>query len=240
MKVSELLQNSTHRPWPLPHEKWKFYQEWNKALFLHWEVEENELRKWVPSEIEIDLFEGKPWVSLVAFTMNSIRPRLLPALAPISDFHEINIRTYVKYKGKPAVYFLSIEGGKRLSCWVAKTVSELPYRYSNIKRNEGEYRSENSEFGDKLDLRFTIGSPVLEKEPIDLWLTERYALVQNGEKSINQFEIHHVKWPVRQIILEKAEITYRRFSSLFSGNPDKVNYSEGVQVVAWGKNQFQK
>ena len=54
----------------------------------------------VPAEIEIDLFEGKPWVSLVAFTMEKIRPRYLPYFPPISNFDEINIRTYVKSKNK--------------------------------------------------------------------------------------------------------------------------------------------
>lgn len=62
----------------------------------------------VPHDLEIDLFEGKPWVYLVAFTMEKIRPKYLPSFPPISDFDEINIRTYVKKDNKAGVYFLSI------------------------------------------------------------------------------------------------------------------------------------
>jgi len=96
-----------------------------------------ELKKHVPKELEIDLFKGKPWVSVVAFTMENIRPKNIPAFSPISNFHEINIRTYVKMNNKNGVYFLSIEGGKRLSCKIAKFISDLPYRYSIIDRSVG-------------------------------------------------------------------------------------------------------
>ena len=138
--ILEILNNTEHRPWQMPSEKWKFYQEWNNALFLHWQVELKELEKFVPKELEIDLFEGKPWISVVAFTMEKIRPRNLPSFPPVSYFDEINIRTYVKSNNKTGVYFLSIEGGKKLACTVAKKMSQLPYRYSKIKRTKNQFR----------------------------------------------------------------------------------------------------
>jgi uncharacterized protein YqjF (DUF2071 family) len=85
------------------------------------------LREFVPTDLEIDLFSGKPWVSVVAFTMNNIRPRYLPPFPPISDFHEINIRTYVTKNNKSGVYFLSIEASKKTSSMVSRLVSRLPY-----------------------------------------------------------------------------------------------------------------
>ena len=95
MRIPEILNTNEHRPWGMPTEKWRFYQEWNNAIFLHWQVELSELKKFVPKELEIDLFDGKPWVSVVAFTMEKIRPKNLPSFPPISNFHFINIRTYV-------------------------------------------------------------------------------------------------------------------------------------------------
>ncbi|WP_083634256.1 YqjF family protein [Saccharicrinis aurantiacus] len=120
MTIREILNTTERRPWKMPTEKWKFYQEWNNVIFLHWQVELSELKKFVPKELEIDLYGGKPWVSVVAFTMEKIRPKNLPSFALISDFDEVNIRTYVKANNKTGVYFLSIEGGKKLSCKVAK------------------------------------------------------------------------------------------------------------------------
>lgn len=235
MTIQEILTSTEHRPWNIPTESWSFYQEWNDALFLHWQVELNELEKLVPKELEIDLFEGKPWISVVVFKMENIRPRHLPPFSPISDFYEINTRTYVKSNNKTGVYFLSIEGGKYVSCKIAKLMSELPYRFSKIKRTENRYTSSNSEFNDKLDIEFTIGNKLKEKTKLDKWLTERYALFQDTETSINEFEIHHLEWPIDEVDLKSIALDYPRFNKLINSRPDKAQYSKGVKVMAWGK-----
>lgn len=240
MTTQELLNTTEHRPWEIPRGRWKFYQEWNNAIFLHWQVDLSELKKIVPKELEIDLFDGKPWVSVVAFTMEKIRPKNLPPFPPISDFDEINIRTYVKSSHKTGVYFLSIEGGSYLSCKIAKGISELPYRFSKIKRTENEYRSRNSEFKDELDIQFKVGNEIREKTELDTWLTERYALFQDTPKSINEFEIHHLEWPIREVDVKKLDIIYQRFDRLLKNNPDKFHYSDGVNVIAWGKHSNEK
>lgn len=240
MRIREILETTTHRPWELPSGDWKYYQEWNNALFLHWQVTPEELRRFVPPELEIDLYKGNAWVSVVAFTMQKIRPRNLPAFPPVSDFDEINIRTYVKRNNKTGVYFLSIEGGTRVSCLVARKLSELPYRYSEMNRKKGHYSSVNEKSGDTLELDYKINSQVTDKTPLDKWLTERYALFQDTATAINEFEIHHAEWPTYKIDWEKIHIRYPRFSRLLEGTPDRSHYSTGVQVIAWDKTTCKK
>lgn len=238
MTINEILSITEHRPWTIPTKQWKYYQEWNDAVFLHWQVDINELQKIVPDDLEIDLYEGKPWISLVAFTMEKIRPRNLPPFLPISNFSEINIRTYVKNNNRAGVYFLSIEGGNRVSCKVAKTLSELPYRYSKLIRQETTYRSENRQFKDKMSIKYEVGQQLKEKTDLDRWLTERYALFQDTETSINEFEIHHVEWPTYEIDLQEIEIDYPRFNKFLNNFPDRTHYSTGVQVIAWDKKRI--
>lgn len=235
MTPTELLKITAHRPWEMPVGTWSFYQEWNRAIFLHYQVDKNEMEKFVPQDLEIDLFEEKAWVSVVAFSMEKIRPKGLPSFSPVSDFDEINIRTYVKSKTKSGVYFLSIEGGKHLSCMVAKGISELPYRFSTIRRGENSYFSQNDQFKDYLNIEFTVGKEIQEKTDLDRWLTERYALFQETETSLNQFEIHHVEWPIQELELKKLSLDYARFSKLLGQSPVKTHYSPGVQVLAWSK-----
>ena len=240
MTIQEILNVTEHRPWTIPTKQWKYYQEWNDAVFLHWQVDLQELQKIVPDDLEIDLYEGKPWVSLVAFTMEKIRPRNLPPFSPISDFDEINIRTYVKNDNKAGVYFLSIEGGNRVSCKIATTLSELPYRYSKLKRQKTLYCSENRQFKDKMSIRYEVGEELREKNKLDRWLTERYALFQDTETSINEFEIHHIEWPTYEIDLKEIEIDYPRFNKFLNNLPDRTHYSTGVQVIAWDKKKISR
>ena len=39
MTIREILKTTDHRPWEIPAENWKYYQEWNHSIFLHWEVD---------------------------------------------------------------------------------------------------------------------------------------------------------------------------------------------------------
>lgn len=236
--TNSLLKHVAHRPWPVLDEPWKYYQEWNRAIFLHWELEENQLKKHLPDGLDLDLFEGKAWVSLVAFTMEKIRPRYLPSFAPVSNFDEINIRTYVQFNGKPGVHFLSIEAAKKLSCFVAKEISELPYRYSPMSRTNSNFESQNDTFGDSFAIDFTLGDAI-KKKNIDKWLTERYALFQDGKHGINAFEIHHKEWPIQELRINDLRVDYPRFNSFLNNNPDLIHYSPGVQVLAWGKRNFE-
>ncbi len=240
MSIKEIINATVHRPWPLPSESWRYYQEWNKAIFLHYQVDINELKKWVPEEIEIDLFEGKPWISLVAFSMEKIRPRYLPPFNPISNFAEINIRTYIKSGHKTGVYFLSIEGEKKMACKAAKLFSGLPYRFSKMKRTPNSFISKNREHGDQFNIQFRLGNELKNKNKstLDIWLTERYALLQDEKNALNEFEIHHIEWPLQEIEIEKLTVNYPRFKNMINNKPDKINYSPGVQVTAWGKNRI--
>ncbi|WP_299216500.1 DUF2071 domain-containing protein [uncultured Aquimarina sp.] len=235
MSIREILKNTQHRPWDVPNEPWKYYQEWNSAIFLHWKVDYyDELKKFVPKELEIDLFEGSAWISLVAFSMEKIRPKYLPYFPPISNFNEINIRTYIKSGKKTGVYFLSIEGGKKISCMIARKISELPYRYSKMKRRSDSYTSSNDTFRDLFKIQFKIGEEQKTKPNLDIWLTERYALFQDSKDIMNEYEIHHPEWPLQEIKIEELTVNYPRFKNLLKGTPNQISYSKGVQVVAWG------
>ncbi|WP_298315865.1 DUF2071 domain-containing protein [uncultured Aquimarina sp.] len=240
MTIREILKNTLHRPWDIPNEPWKYYQEWNNAIFLHWKVDYDELKKFVPKELEIDLFEGNAWVSLVAFSMEKIRPKHLPYFPPISNFEEINIRTYIKSGKKTGVYFLSIEGGKKISCKIARKISELPYRYSKMKRKSDFYTSSNNNFRDVFEIQFNLGKEQKTKSNLDIWLTERYALFQDTQDAINEYEIHHPEWPLQEIEIKSLSVQYARFMNLLKGTPNQIGYSKGVQVIAWGMNKKSK
>ena len=60
-----------------------------------------------------------------------------------------------------------------------------------MKRSDKKYVSYNSKFKDKFDIEFIPGESVNQKTNLDKWLTERYALFQDSDNSINEFEIHH-------------------------------------------------
>lgn len=237
--TDEILQAINHRPYPLPTGTWKYYQEWNRALFLHWKVPFELLRTCVPAEFTLDSFEGNYYISLVAFTMEKIRPRYLPAVGFISNFDEINVRTYIENDGKKGVYFLSIEAGNALSAFIAKTLSGLPYEKSNTNRRNNIYESTNPKRGFHLHANYALHESIESKNELDKWLTERYCLYLDQGKKRFRFEIHHKEWDLKKATLNSLQTKYEIGGiQLNNAAPDFIHYSDGVQVIAWDREEI--
>lgn len=239
--VDALLAEVSHRPWQLPAGRWQYYQEWNEVLFFHWKVPAELLRPLLPAGLELDLFENEAWISLVPFTMQKISPAGLPPVAFLSDFHEINLRTYVVTEGKPGVYFPNIEAQKQLSVWIARNLSGLPYGKATIHRGKNRYLSENAAKGFHLDVEFDVGGFLPSKSGTDLWLSERYCLYLDHGQKLYRYEIHHLEWRIAGMNLKKATINYQINGFSFRDRaPDLIRYSPGVKVLAWAKKEIKR
>lgn len=128
-------------------------QKWGKLLFMHWPIDENILRPLIPSQLSIDKFDSQAWIGVVPFTMWGIRASFLPPIPGASAFHELNVRTYVHYRGVPGVWFFSLDAAKSSAVWAARTFYHLPYfnatmslkqegntiNYSSIRKDKKTY-----------------------------------------------------------------------------------------------------
>lgn len=121
-----------------------------------------------------------------------------------------------------------------------KSLSELPHRYSKMKRQENYYHSVNAQHFDEFEMKFQVGQKINDKTELDKWLTERYALLQDTQNSINEFEVHHIEWPTYRVDLNEIRIEYPRFDKLLNNLPNLTHYSTGVQVIAWDKRKNKK
>ena len=233
-EIREILKEVSHRPFAMHEGDWIYYQEWNRAIFIHWVVPYDLLRAIIPSRLNIDTFDGNCYVSLVAFTMEKIRPRFLPSIGYISNFDEINIRTYIDNDGKQGVYFLNIEAGKTISAGIAKALSGLPYEKANIHRTDHSYYSINSKKDYALDTEYEIQEIVSAKTELDKWLTERYCLYLDQQNELYRYDIHHKEWEIKKVHIKRLHADYKIGKiDLQRLKPDLTHYSEGIKVIAW-------
>jgi len=111
---------------------------WHHLLFLHWPIEVAQLQKLVPDELEIDTFDGAAYIGLIPFSMTRVRPRMLPHLpfAPrlYENFHETNVRTYVRHRatGERGVWFFSLDAASLPAVVAARSWFHLPYFWSKM------------------------------------------------------------------------------------------------------------
>lgn len=231
------LDRIDHRPWPLPQRTWTYYQEWLQAAFLHYRVDPAALRSFIPAGLEIDQCDGSAWVSLVAFDMAHVRPRWAPALSFVSNFHEVNLRTYVRLGDRAGVHFLRIDASKRLSVLLARTLSILPYRTATIQRKtlaDGTRTFNTRSDRGPWELGYRIGSPIEQPAELDRWLTERYCLYHPLGGTLQRYEVHHVPWPLQRLELVQAPVL-PPLQGLPLNAPDRMHFSPGVKVITWGR-----
>src|SRR4029077_16757430 len=113
--MHELLRVTGHRPFPVSARPWIMKQVWHDLLFAHWPIPLAEMRPLVPAALEIDFHDGSAWAAVAPFHMSGIRARGLPPAPGWSAFPELNVRTYVRYRGMPGVYFFSLDAGNRIA-----------------------------------------------------------------------------------------------------------------------------
>src|SRR5437879_3475395 len=119
MTPNEILAQTEHRPFPLPGTPWVMRQTWHDLLFAPWALPPDQLRAVVPPEFELDLFDGKAWVGVIPFHMSDVRVRATFSFPMLSAFPELNVRTYVTYKGQPGVHFFSLDAFNPFAVWGA-------------------------------------------------------------------------------------------------------------------------
>ena len=75
---------------------WIIQQKWSELFFISYEVESELLKKSLPRGLEVDLFNGKAYVSIVPFIMSDIKFFLYSNFA-FFKLNELNLRTYVTF-----------------------------------------------------------------------------------------------------------------------------------------------
>lgn len=240
LQNGDFIDEIDHRPWLKPTHPWIIYQEWNDALFMHWKVDQKFLREMVPTKLELETFEDQYWVSIVVFRLEKARPRFLPHIPVISNFHEINVRTYVRMGDKRGVYFLDIEAENWISCKLANAFSGLNYRKSTIEREKNKNQiilsNSNSKRNFSMKLDYKIAEQMVLKPSIVKSLTELYSVYVENNGKYKRFQVHHKEWDIYGIRNEKIELDYQLGSlELNSKNLVIAHYSPGVQVVAWNR-----
>jgi uncharacterized protein len=238
-----ILNEVAHRPWPRPDTPWVMTQTWHDLLFAHWPVRAGELREKVPAEFDLDLFDDAAWIAVVPFHMTNVAPRGVPSLPWISEFPELNVRTYVRVDDRPGIYFFSLDAGSTVAVRTARALLNLPYYSAAMTvATHGdcvEYESQRHESSEAASLSATyrpVGAPFqASRGTLEYFLTERYCLYHLDRRGAPyRLEIHHPPWPLQPADAEFTRNTMAHAAGL--SLPDMkplLHFSRRQDMVAW-------
>jgi uncharacterized protein len=199
------LEERAHRPWPLPNSPWVQGQTWCDLLFAHWRVPAERLRRVMPPSLPLHLWEdGSAWLGITPFVVKGLRVRGAPPLPWVSQFPELNVRTYVEVGGKPGIYFFSLDAGRRAAVLAARRTYRLPYFHARMRvETVGariDYASERIDSsGPAASFRGSYQpAGARADDPLARWLAERYcAYVVDEDGEPLRIDIHHPPWPLQ-------------------------------------------
>jgi uncharacterized protein YqjF (DUF2071 family) len=243
---------AAHRPYPPPATRAALRMTWETLLFMHWRVAAEALRPHIPAALAIDTFDGSAWIAVVPFRMRGTRPSFAPSIAPLSDFPELNVRTYVVQGGRPGVWFFSLDAASPLAVRIARRFFKLPYmdarmacqpepapryadwgdgvRYASHRTHRGQPPADFA-------ARYRPAGPAFCARPgsLDDFLTARYCFYAADRRgAVYRAEIDHPAWPLQpgEVEVECNTMT-APIGVTLPDEPPHLLFVRQLDVVGW-------
>lgn len=195
------------------------YQSWQQLAFMHWRVPADWLAQRLPPFLTLDTWENAGWLGIVSFQMRNIRPAFLPPVPWISNFLELNVRTYVvDPDGRPGVWFFSLSANRWLAVALARSGFHLPYFWSEMSDRSSsdgwiDYhcrRYRQAKPATRHQFRYRPGT---EFQPaplksLEFFLVERYLLFAENPKKPDapyRGQVHHSPYQVGPLEVERCD-----------------------------------
>ena len=192
----------------------------------------------------MDTFGGKAYLGIVPFFMHNIRPRFLPAVPGISNFMELNLRTYVHDRsGVPGVWFYSLDANQWLAVKIARRFFHLPYENARMRASrapDGRIRYESLRTGDLANgtsclFEYAAGAGIPPPLPdsLEFFLIERYRLYSSAPDGLRRGAVSHQPYPLCRADVsawDEQLLTLDGFRPV-GRPPDHIVMSRGVDVT---------
>ena len=222
--------------------------EWRKLIMAQYEVEPSTLAPWLPHGVDLDLFHGKCYVSLVGFLFDRVRVKGI-AIPFHTCFEEVNLRFYVARTGpdgtrKRGVVFISEFVPRTAITLVAKTFYEEPYATAVMRHNIGyglnslavEYAWRHRGTWHWLGVEADPAAQSIAAGSEEEFITEHYwGYTKRSRGNTSEYGVQHPRWsvyPVQSFNIEAnfAQLYGPEFAPLNDSTPASVLLAEGSAV----------
>lgn len=249
-----LLYSVEHRPWLPPNGHWLLSQSWNDVLLAHFAIEPAVLRKLVPDELTLELYDGAAWLTVSPFCASHVRPFGVPPMPALSFFSQINVRTYVTMGGKSGLYYFSVDAASLSAVWFARVFFRMQYWHSSIQVSGATIQSRKSaetaihfrakrlhgpaaqQGAAELDV---VYAPYGEMEKaragsLDAFLTERYCVYSWHRNKYYRTEVHHQPWGLQHVQVDfRANSIAEPLRLALPGEPALCHFSRSLKMLVW-------
>lgn len=231
--------------------------EWRKLAIANYVVDEVLLKPYLPYGTELDLWNGRSFLSLVGFMFQNTR--LLGLRIPFHvNFEEVNLRFYVKRfengTWKRGVVFIKEIVPKPALKFVANTVyyenyETLPMKHlwsADQNKREVKYSWKKENVWNEFQVSASLESKEIDKLSEAEFITEHYwGYARVNENITNEYEVTHPRWETYEVLDYKINVNFESsyghsFAFLNNRDPDSVMLAEGSQITVEGKKRIKR
>jgi len=216
--------------------------EWHHVLGVTYAADEALLEPHLPRGTQIDVLEGSPRVSIVAFHFRHTRLRGVPIPLHV-NFGEINLRFYVRLHGQRAVVFIREFVSRPAISIVARLAYNEPYRTIRMRGEVLEHEGligVRHRFGPRLRNRLEAWAdpqPVVPAEDsAAYWLTHHALGVGRGRDGrARSYDVEHPVWALHDVRNLRVDVDFAtlygpQWTYLADAEPSHVTLAEGSPI----------
>ncbi|HPG12813.1 MAG TPA: DUF2071 domain-containing protein [Chitinophagaceae bacterium] len=220
--------------------------EWKNLIMANYEVESSVLYPYLPAKTELDLWEGKCYISLVGFMFQHVKLRGF-SIPFHTRFPEVNLRFYVRYRSaegaRRGVVFINEIVPKPAITWVANSIYKENYITLPMKNLLSVDRSGlKVSYSWKRKAWNTIavaaGSTAVALKPgsKEEFITEHFwGYAAHGKSRTVEYQVEHARWnifPVKEydVKCDFGNVYGRSFEFLNELKPASVFLAEGSAI----------
>ncbi|MBK9462411.1 MAG: DUF2071 domain-containing protein [Sphingobacteriales bacterium] len=229
--------------------------EWRKLALANYVVNPDVLLPYLPYKTELDIWQGKCYVSLVGFMFANTR--LLGIPIPFhTNFEEVNLRFYVRYKDgnewKRGVVFIKEIVPRHAIAFIANTLYKEHYQTMPMRhlwqQNNGvqlvQYDWKYNQKWQSIQVNASLQTQAIDEGSETEFITEHYwGYTQIDAQQTYEYQVTHPRWEQYavknyQINVDFGLVYGKDFAFLNQLEPHSVMLAEGSGITVESINKI--
>jgi len=220
--------------------------EWRDLIMANYEVDPAVLAERVPAGTELDLHEGKCFVSLVGFMF--LDTRVMDFLVPFHvNFEEVNLRFYVRRETegelRRGVVFVKEIVPRYAIAKIARTLYGEPYECWRMSHTRDcdivEYGWNRAGCDNRLTARRgeNLGVPA-ETSHGEFIIEHYWGYTKRGRNRTDEYKVEHPKWELFAAEAAQINVSFQctygsEFAFLNEQKPYSILLAKGSEIAVY-------
>jgi uncharacterized protein YqjF (DUF2071 family) len=229
---------------------------WENIIMANYEIDPKILSPFLPKGVELDLFNGKCYISLVGFMFKKTKLFNVP-IPFFGNFEEINLRFYVKRKEetvlKRGVVFINETIPYPIVAWTANKLYNEHYTVVPTKHEiieEKLFKKVKFEWllnkkWNSIAVTTATTSEKMKPNSLESFIYEHYyGYTKTAKNETEEYKLQHPSWKISEVLDYQIDCDFeamygKSFSVLDQTKPEAVFVADGSTVgIEWKRTKL--